>query len=260
MNFVLSYLTLLEMTMYLHSGSSVNDLSLKFNWFRAVRKWKGETECAKRKNRVLHGNTPYFFLRDYDSRGLIFLEFERKKKYEERFWMVRGCAIFFSSDLKIFTTCSTFVQWIFIIVNKCRTVVGNHCRHFLSSVYIPLSIIEISRLKRSTGPFVVLIIRLRRECTFQDIFFHQFMRNIIFPFSFSKEALSRFFQIMSTRLFPCNLFVKVSSFIKFLICGPADITLFIFVFKRANPGLVLFLGRTMFIVSLNFSYKWCNIM
>lgn len=163
MNFVLSYLTPLEMTMYLHSGSSVNDSSLKFNWFRAVGKWRGETECAKRKTRVLHGNAPYFFLRDYDSQGLIFLEFERKKKYEEQLWMVRGCAIFFSSDLKIFATCSTFVQWIFIIVNKRSTVVGNHCSHFLSLVYIPLSIIEISRLMRSTGPFVVRVIRLWRK-------------------------------------------------------------------------------------------------
>lgn len=78
----------------LYSRSSVNDSSLKFNWFRAFRGWKGKVKSGKKRRKkswMMHGHIFSFTVTIHgDLLGV-------KTAREEQLSTLRRRAIFFSS-------------------------------------------------------------------------------------------------------------------------------------------------------------------
>lgn len=79
----------------LYSRSSVNDSSLKFNWFRAFRGWKGKVKSGKREGKKAGWCTDIFFPSRLRFTGINLLGVKTAR--EEQLSTLRRRAIFFSS-------------------------------------------------------------------------------------------------------------------------------------------------------------------
>lgn len=79
----------------LYSRSSVNDSSLKFNWFRAFRRWKGKVKSGKREGKKAGWCTDIFFPSRLRFTGINLLGVKTAR--EEQLSTLRRRAIFFSS-------------------------------------------------------------------------------------------------------------------------------------------------------------------